>query len=68
MLVAEDEALVLTSRALAGALQEDRGDLFFTISVENRESPLYLTLSTLEKKEGGALFNAVISYNITKKV
>jgi hypothetical protein len=32
VLVAEDEA---------GALQEDRGDLFFTISVENRESPLY---------------------------
>src|SRR3712207_3040923 len=28
-------------RALAGALQEDRGDLFFTTSVENRESPLY---------------------------
>jgi hypothetical protein len=31
VLVAEDEA---------GALQEDRGDLLFTISVENRE-PLY---------------------------
>ena len=26
---------------LAGALQEDRGDLFFTISAENIESPLY---------------------------
>ena len=33
MLVAEDEA---------GALQEDRGDLFFTISVENKEPPLYI--------------------------
>ena len=45
MLVAEDEALVLTSTAsdaLAAALQEDRGDLFFTTSVENRESPLYI--------------------------
>src|SRR5919112_3218371 len=27
---------------LAGALQENRGDLFFTTSVENRESPLYI--------------------------
>jgi hypothetical protein len=33
VLVAEDEA---------GALQEDRGDLFFTTSVENREFPLYI--------------------------
>jgi hypothetical protein len=33
VLVAEDEA---------AALQEDRGDLFFTTSVENRESPLYI--------------------------
>ena len=30
MLLAEDEA---------GAPQEDRGDLFFTASVENKESP-----------------------------
>ena len=29
-------------QALAGALQEDRGDLFFTTSVENREFPLYI--------------------------
>ena len=29
-------------QALAAALQEDRGDLFFTTSVENRESPLYI--------------------------
>ena len=29
-------------QALAGALQEERGDLFFTTSVENRESPLYI--------------------------
>ena len=27
---------------LAGALREDRGDLFFTSSVENRELPLYI--------------------------
>jgi hypothetical protein len=33
VLVAEDEA---------EALQEDWVDLFFTISVENRESPLYI--------------------------
>jgi hypothetical protein len=33
VLVAEDEA---------GALQEDRGDVFFTTSVENKESPLYI--------------------------
>jgi len=33
VLLAEDEA---------GALQEDRGDLFFTNTVENRESPLYI--------------------------
>ena len=39
MLVAEDEA---------GALQEDQGDLLFTTSVENREYPLYLALSTPE--------------------
>src|SRR5215212_1309064 len=32
----------LPQRALAGALQEDRGDVFFTTSVENRESPLYV--------------------------
>jgi hypothetical protein len=32
-------------QALAGALQEDRGDLFFTTSVENKESPLYRALS-----------------------
>src|SRR5919112_6113381 len=29
-------------QALAAALQEDRGDLFFTTSLENRESPLYV--------------------------
>src|SRR5215211_6476281 len=29
-------------RSLAAALQEDRGDLFFTTSVENRESHLYI--------------------------
>jgi hypothetical protein len=39
VLVAEDEA---------GALQEDRGDLFFTTSVENREPPLYRALSAPE--------------------
>ena len=43
MLVAEDEA---------GAEKESQSDLLFTISVENRKSPLYRTLSTLEKKEG----------------
>jgi hypothetical protein len=36
----------------AGALHEDQGDLFFTTSVENREYPLYLALSTLETTEG----------------
>jgi hypothetical protein len=43
--VAEGEAFVLTStpkRALAGALREDRGELFFTTSVENREAPPYI--------------------------
>lgn len=35
-------------RTLAAALQEDQGDLFFITSVENRETPLYLALSTLE--------------------
>ena len=29
-------------RSLAAALQEDWGNLFFTTSVENRESPLYI--------------------------
>jgi hypothetical protein len=43
---------VLVAEAEAGALQEDRGDLLFTISVENIESSLYRALSTLEKKEG----------------
>jgi hypothetical protein len=33
VLVAEDEA---------GALQEDRADLFFTTYVENRDPPLYI--------------------------
>jgi hypothetical protein len=47
VLVAEDEA---------GALQEYRGDLFFTNTVENRESPLYPALATLEKKEGRAQY------------
>jgi hypothetical protein len=37
VLVAEDEA---------GALQEDRGDLFFTISAENIESSLYWPLGS----------------------
>ena len=32
-------------RSLAAALQEDRGDLFSTISVENRESSIYRALS-----------------------
>jgi hypothetical protein len=44
--------LVFVAEDEAAALQEDRGDLFFTASVENRELPLYLALSTLEKKEG----------------
>src|SRR5215211_8431416 len=38
-------------RTLAGALQEDRGDLFFTVSVENREPPLCRALSTLDSDE-----------------
>src|SRR5215213_3894546 len=42
------QTLRLPQRTLTGALQEDRGDLFFTTSVENREPPLYLALSTLE--------------------
>src|SRR5215204_2601245 len=43
--------LVLVAEDEAGALQEDRGDLFFTASVENRESPLYRALSTLDSDE-----------------
>ncbi len=39
MLVAEDEA---------AALQETRDDLLFTNTVENRESSVYLALSTPE--------------------
>jgi hypothetical protein len=39
VLVAEDEA---------GALQETRDDLLFTNTVENRESSVYLALSTPE--------------------
>jgi hypothetical protein len=34
--------LVLVAEDEAEALQEDRGDLFFTISVENREPLLYI--------------------------
>ena len=39
MLVAKDEA---------GALHEDRGDLFFTTFVENRALSVYRALATLE--------------------
>jgi hypothetical protein len=33
---------VLAAEDEAGALQEDRGELFFTISVKNREPTLYI--------------------------
>ncbi len=42
MLVAEDEA---------GALQEDRGNLVSTNTVENRESSLYLALVSTRKED-----------------
>jgi hypothetical protein len=53
--------LVLLAEHEAGAPQEDRGDLFFTTSVENRESPLYRALTTPERVRGKPVFSEVRS-------
>ena len=44
--------LVLVAEDEAGALQETRGDLLFTISVEHKESP-YLAWGATRRGEKG---------------